>query len=186
VLSYVLISTVSYITLCYALTRTHTYSPLRSTTHNSPLRSTLPYFHLYVWPAEYLRNPPVAWLVARVLAPGDAPEGHNTDWTGSDDGCTAITQFTNEYFAPLYLVLIFITGMVVTFQNCLLLDGWWAHGRFTENFFSVMKMYLCRLFFSHCLILCLCAGKVLSFIHLTKDVYKFFKTHYGFHNIFFI
>ena len=63
VLSYVLISTVSYITLCYALTRTHTYSPLRSTTHNSPLWSTLPYFHLYVWPAEYLRNPPVAWLV---------------------------------------------------------------------------------------------------------------------------
>ncbi len=26
----------------------------------SPLRSTLPYFHLYVWPAEYLRNPPIA------------------------------------------------------------------------------------------------------------------------------
>jgi hypothetical protein len=66
VLWYVLISTVSYITLCYALTRTHTYSPLRSTTHNSPLRSTLPYFHLYVWPAEYLRNPPVAWLVRKI------------------------------------------------------------------------------------------------------------------------
>ncbi len=36
VLSYVLISTVSYIALCYALTRTHTYSPLWSTTHNDP------------------------------------------------------------------------------------------------------------------------------------------------------
>jgi len=80
VLSYVLISTVSCIPFCHALTCTHTYSPLRSTlpwshiysyiqslhlkeAYNSPLWSTLPYFHLYVWPAEYLCNPPVAWLV---------------------------------------------------------------------------------------------------------------------------
>jgi len=83
VLSYVLISTVSYSPLCHALTCTRTYSPLWSTlpcshmysyiqslrlkeTHNSPLRSTLLFFHLYVWPAEYLCNPPVAWLVHKI------------------------------------------------------------------------------------------------------------------------
>ena len=77
VLSHVLIPTVTYGPLCCALTCTRTYSPLGSTlpwshmysyiqslhlkeTHNSPLRSFLPYFHLYIWPAEYLRNPPVA------------------------------------------------------------------------------------------------------------------------------
>jgi len=80
-LSYVLISTVSCSPLCHALTCTRTYSPLRS---------TLPCSHMYSYiqslavhsaipcgplcrallctqiaqMAEYLRNPPVAWLVA--------------------------------------------------------------------------------------------------------------------------
>jgi len=84
VLSYVLISTVSCSPLCHALTCTRTYSPLRSTLPCSHMysyiqslavHSAIPWGPLcrallctqIVQTAEYLCNPPVAWLVIIII-----------------------------------------------------------------------------------------------------------------------